>query len=68
MAIAPNQEHAVMFARRPGSYAMVFNYVSGDIETLIPAIANAISMGMVCTRTTVVGFTPLKGSVRQVLE
>ncbi|USD61581.1 DUF1513 domain-containing protein [Vibrio sp. SCSIO 43140] len=37
VAIAPNQEHAVMFARRPGSYAMVFNYVSGNIDTLIPA-------------------------------
>ncbi|GMQ46151.1 DUF1513 domain-containing protein [Vibrio sp. 10N] len=37
IAIAPNQPHAVMFARRPGNYAMVFDYLSGEVDTLIPA-------------------------------
>lgn len=37
VAIATSRHHAVMFARRPGNYAMVFDYRDGDVKALIPA-------------------------------
>ncbi|MGR5501573.1 DUF1513 domain-containing protein [Vibrio sp. DNB22_10_4] len=40
VAIAPSKHHAVMFARRPGSYAMVFDYRDGEEKALIPAENN----------------------------
>ncbi len=40
VAIAPSKHHAVMFARRPGRYAMVFDYRDGEEKVLIPAENN----------------------------
>ncbi|MFA0439811.1 hypothetical protein BCU70_11035 [Vibrio sp. 10N.286.49.C2] len=37
VAIRPGSQTAVVFGRRPGTYAMVLNYQSGQMETLIPA-------------------------------
>ena len=37
VAIHPHQPLAVMFGRRPGTYAMVFNYQSGQMESLLLA-------------------------------
>ncbi|MGF1750418.1 DUF1513 domain-containing protein [Vibrio cionasavignyae] len=37
VAIHPHQPLAVMFGRRPGTYAMVFNYQSGEMTSLILA-------------------------------
>ncbi|NUW72934.1 DUF1513 domain-containing protein [Vibrio mediterranei] len=40
IAVSPNTHHAVMFARRPGSYAMVFDYREGEVRKLILAPNN----------------------------
>lgn len=40
IAINKQRQHAVAFARRPGSYLMVFDYVSGDIVRVNTAADN----------------------------
>lgn len=40
VAVSTVSSHAVIFARRPGSYAMVFDYASGNMEKLILASKN----------------------------
>lgn len=37
VAISPSSNHAVVFARRPGSYFMVFDYTTGQTVKLMPA-------------------------------